>query len=301
MRRFVLLALSLLVSQPIVATGVLADAESPQAEQLGESLRMTMSSGAPNQYFFRGLLQSDKGFLWQSNSNLDVALHDSPEFKLIIPVGFWFSVHPGDKNRAVGKGPAAWYESRLSGGLAVEGQAYRADLRLVVYSSPNGSFEDVYELLLKLDLTDDVFWTKGQPERVFRGFFPSLIIANELKGARDGRNSGTFAGIQLAPRFRLFASQDFSIDAVLPLSVGLGLSDYYQLVERGSTRPKNHVLGYTSAAVLFDIVPRFMPARLGSYSILPSLEVLLPHAAQDAQPHVGAVELVAKIDSALRF
>ena len=43
---------------------------------------MTMSSGAPNQYFFRGLLQSDKGFLWQSNSNLDVALYDSKEFRL---------------------------------------------------------------------------------------------------------------------------------------------------------------------------------------------------------------------------
>ena len=109
---------------------------------------MTMSSGAPNQYFFRGLLQSDQGFLWQSNSNLDVALYDSKEFKLIIPVGFWFSVHPGDKAKT-GKGPAAWYESRLSGGIAAEGHGYRADLRLVVYSSPNGSFEDVYELLLQ--------------------------------------------------------------------------------------------------------------------------------------------------------
>ena len=42
---------------------------------------MTMSSGAPNQYFFRGLLQSDKGFIWQSNSNLDVALYDSQELQ----------------------------------------------------------------------------------------------------------------------------------------------------------------------------------------------------------------------------
>ena len=123
--------------------------------KLGESLRMTMSSGAPNQYFFRGLLQSDQGFIWQSNSNLDVALYDSKEFKLIIPVGFWFSVQPGDK-ATTGKGPAAWYQSRLSGGIAAQGEAYRADLRLVVYSSPNGSFEDIYELMLKVELFDDI-------------------------------------------------------------------------------------------------------------------------------------------------
>ncbi len=300
MRKFVLLALALVILQLMVHPAARADVVE-ESEQPGESLRMTMSSGAPNQYFFRGLLQSNKGFLWQSNSNLDVALYDSQAFKLIIPVGFWFSVHPGDKNRSVGKGPAAWYESRLSGGIAVEGEAYRADLRLVVYSSPNGSFEDVYELLLKADFLDDVIWTKARPNAVFRGFFPSVTLANELKGARDGRNSGLFAGIQLSPRFRLFSSPDFLIDAVIPLGVGLGLSDYYQLVDHGKARPTDHLLGYTSAGLLFDIVPRFMPVRLGSYSILPSLEVLLPNAAKDAQPHVGTVELVAKIDSALRF
>ena len=239
------LMLSLLTSRAAQAES----AEEPpgeipaQPEQVGESLRMTMSSGAPNQYFFRGLLQSEKGFIWQSNSNLDVALYDSKEFKLIIPVGFWFSVHPGDKARS-GKGPAAWYESRLSGGIAAEGSAYRADLRLVVYSSPNGSFEDIYELLLKVDLFDDTLFAKGSDTALFRGFFPSITFANELKGARDGRNPGAFAEVALAPRARLLASKDVWIDAVVPLAVGLGLSKYYQLTDRGDTTPSNHVLGY---------------------------------------------------------
>ncbi len=269
-------------------------------EQLGESLRMTMQSGAPNQYFFRGLLQSDRGFLWQSNSNLDVALYDSKQFRFIIPVGFWFSVHPGDKAKR-GKGPAAWYESRLSGGFAVEGAAYRADLRLMVYSSPNGSFRDVYELLLRADLFDDVWFAKGSERAVFRGFFPSITLANELKGARDGRRSGAFAEIALAPRARLLANKDVIIDLALPLALGMGLSKYYELVENGDTKPSNHVLGYASGGLLVDIVPRFVPARLGMYNILPSLTVLLPTAAHDAQPGVSAVELIAKIDSMLRF
>ena len=87
----------------------------------------------------------------------------------------------------------------------------------------------------------------------------------------------------------------------MPLALGLGLSKYYQLVDRGATTPTNHVLGYASGGLLFDIVPRFLPARLGVYNILPSLTVLLPTAAKDAQPHVDPVEFVAKIDSMLRF
>ncbi|MFT3927320.1 MAG: hypothetical protein QM778_32575 [Myxococcales bacterium] len=276
-------------------------AETPKApEGLGDSLRMTMSSGAPNQYFFRGILQSDKGFIWQSNSNLDVALYDSKEFKLIIPVGFWFSVHPGDKAKT-GKGPAAWYESRLSGGIAAEGQGYRADLRLVVYSSPSGSFEDVYELMLKVDLFDDVVFAKESEKQGFRGFFPSITLANELKGARDGRDSGTYLELDVAPRARLLASKDVWIDAVLPLAIGLGLNKYYQFAEFGDTKPTNHVLGYASAGLLLDIVPRFVPARLGAYNILPSITALLPAATKDAQPGVRTVEVVAKIDSMLRF
>ena len=213
-----------------------------------------MSSGAPNQYFFRGVLQSDKGFIWQSNSNLDVALYDAKEFKLIIPVGFWFSVQPGDKAKT-GKGPAAWYESRLSGGIAAEGNGYRTDLRLVVYSSPNGSFEDVYELLLKVDLFDDVLFAKDSDTAFFRGFFPSITLANELKGARDGRDSGLFAEFALAPRARLLASKDVWIDAVVPLAIGLGLSKYYQLVDRGDTTPTDHVLGYASGGLFSHRAP----------------------------------------------
>ena len=57
----------------------------------------------------------------------------------------------------------------------------------MVYSSPNGSFEDVYELLLKADFFDDVSGPRASRTR-FRGIFPSVTLAKELKGARDGRD-----------------------------------------------------------------------------------------------------------------
>ena len=116
-----------------------------------------------------------------------------------------------------------------------------------------------------------------------------------------GAISGMFAEFALAPRARLLATKDVWIDAVVPLAIGLGLSKYYQLVDRGDTTPTNHVLGYASGGLLFDIEPRFVPARLGRCNVLPSFTVLLPTAAKDAQPHVDPVEFVAKIDSMLRF
>ena len=69
----------------------------------------------------------------------------------------------------------------------------------------------------------------------FRGIFPSLTLANEVKGARDGRDSGTFMEVRVAPRARLLAHQDVWMDVVLPLALGMSLHDYYQLVDRGDT------------------------------------------------------------------
>ena len=76
----------------------------PEPEQLGESLRMTMSSGAPNQYFFRGLLQSDKGFSGSPTRIWTWPSMTPRRSRLIIPVGFWFSVHPGIRPNRKGTG-----------------------------------------------------------------------------------------------------------------------------------------------------------------------------------------------------
>ena len=45
-----------------------------------------------------------------------------------------------------------------------------------------------------------------------------FAIANELKGARDGRDSGLFAEFAVAPPARLLATKDVWIDAVVPMA-----------------------------------------------------------------------------------
>jgi hypothetical protein len=274
-------------------------------EELGQSLHMRMTSGAPNQYFFRGLFQNDKGFIGQANANLDVALYDSKALKVMIPVGFWFSLHPGNQAKS-GKGPAAWYESRLSSGLVLANDYFRADARLVVYSSPNGSFRDVYELDLVGELHDDAWWTRGNERALFRGIFPTLTLATEVKGARDGQGSGTFMELRAEPRVRLLANRDWIVEVATPAALGVSLHDYYQIWEVGHTTPTNHGLGYASIGALFDIAPLLIPRRLGLYNILPSLDLLFPTAYKDAAKSpstspVQSVEIVAQIFSMLRF
>ena len=65
----------------------------------------------------------------------------------------------------------------------------------MVYSSLSGTFEDVYELMFKVGLFDDVVFARGDDAAFFRGFFPSLTLADELEGACDGRDSGTLLGM----------------------------------------------------------------------------------------------------------
>ena len=172
----------------------------------------------------------------------------------------------------------------------------------MVYSSPNGTFEDVYELLLKVDLFDDVAVCRGDSDaHVFRGFFPRSRWRTSSKAHATGENSGTFAEFALAPRAPPARLQGRLIDAVVPLAIGLGLSKYYQLVDRGDTTPTNHVLATRPAGLLFDIVPRFVPARLGRYNVLPSLTVPVADCSQGRTAARRSSRVLAKIDSMLRF
>ena len=88
---------------------------------------------------------------------------------------------------------------------------------------------------------------------------------------------------------------------MFPVAVGLGLSEYYQLGGFGDTAPTNHILGYASFGVLFDIVPRFTPSTARQLQYPAVARGVAAHAANDAQPHVNTVEFVAKIDSIAAF
>lgn len=274
------------------------------AEDVGEAIHARLTSNSPNQYLFRGLLQKDKGAIGQASSELVVDLHESESFRFGIPVGFWLSLHPGEKSGQSGPGPAAWYESRIDGGIQLEVSDLTMDGRLVVYSSPNGSFEDIYELRGVLSYSDQTLFDGDNPKAVFRGIFPQATLAIEAKGARDRHKSGTYAELALAPRLHVLEGVALAADIAFPMRAGVSLSNYYEMQTKSGI--KDQTLGFASVGGMLDVEARFVPVRLGLYNVRLSLDAILPVAQNEALKVVGAkdpdsVELVFAAETVLTF
>ncbi len=282
------------------------------AEDVGEAIHARLSSNSPTQYLFRGLLLKDKGAIGQASSELVVDLYESDSIRFGIPVGFWLSLHPGEKAGQLGRGPAAWYESRIDGGVQLEVNHLTLDGRLVVYSSPNGTFEDVYELRGIASYNDQALFAGDDVKAVFRGFFPQMTLASEAKGARDGGKSGTYAELAIAPRLHVLEGVALAADLAFPMRVGLSVSNYYEMRDKSGAF-KDHKLGFASVGGMLDIEARFVPRRLGLYNIHLSVDAILPVAQNEASAaslskaqlrtykNPDSVELVIAAETVLTF
>jgi hypothetical protein len=171
-----------------------------------------------------------------------------------------------------------------------------------VYLSPNGSFQDVYELDLYGRFKDDVLWAGADDDALFRGFFPALTVAQELSGARDGQNVGTYMELAIAPTLRVMYNALLGLDILFPVSLGMSLHDYYQIPSRPTGKIQNNFLGYASVGVLLDFDERWVPERLGGWHGKMGLDVIFPKAQSDARvPHVDTAEFVVRGDLVLDF
>ncbi len=274
---------------------------SASAEDVGEAIHARLASTSPNQYVFRGLKLKDKGVIGQAASDLVVDLYNSDTFRFSIPVGFWLSLHPGDKAGRVGPGPAAWFESRIDLGAQMQIYDLTLDGRLIVYSSPNGSFEDIYELRGIASYNDQKLFAGDDKKAIFRGIFPQATLAVEAKGARDRGESGTYAELAMAPRFHVLEGVALAADFSFPLSLGASLSNYYEVPTK-SGKVEDQALGFVSAGGMLDIAARFVPQRLGLYNLRLSLDAVLPLAQNKAVGNdTDTVELVFGAQSVLTF
>lgn len=271
------------------------------AEDVGEAIHARLTSTSPNQYLFRGLKLKDKGVIGQASSELVVDLYTSETFRFGIPVGFWLSLHPGEKTGRVGPGPAAWFESRIDGGGQMQIHDLTLDGRLVVYSSPNGSFEDIYELRGIASYDDQALFAGEDDKAIFRGIFPQATLAIEAKGARDGGKSGTYAELAIAPRFHVLEGVALAADFSFPMSVGASLSNYYEVPTSAGT-VEDQALGFVSFGGTLDVAARFVPERLGLYNVRLSLDAVLPIAQNEAVGNnTDTVEILFAAQTVLTF
>ena len=115
----------------------------------------------------------------------------------------------------------------------------------------------------------------------FRGFFPSVTLANELKGARDGRRLGHVrASSRWRRGSRLFASKDVWIDACVPLGARAWSLEVLSARRRrrdAPTEPRARLRFRAAAlrhrAALHSRAPR-------PYNVLPSLDGAVADGSQ---------------------
>jgi len=272
-----------------------------RAEEKGESIYLDMVGSLVNQYYFRGIRQGSKGVVMQGEATMKVALYDEDEFKFYTLGGAFVSFHPGDQ-RGGDSLSASLLEGRGFLGLGAWTPALDISALFYAYTSPNGSFGDVYELDLFGRLKDDVFWAGKDDDQLWRGFFPSITLAQEVSGARDGQNKGTYLELAMAPRLRLLHGAILGLDFVFPMSLGLSLHDYYQFRPQPGARLQSYGLGFAAVGFQIDFDERWVPERLGGWHVKPGFDVLFPKAQHDAGVRfVDTAEFVVRGDLVLDF
>jgi hypothetical protein len=297
----------------LIACCALLSAASPAAaEEKGESIYIDMYGSLVNQYYFRGLRQGSKGVVMQGAADMRVALYDEDDFKFETIGGAFLSFHPADERNGDGLS-AALLELRGFLGLGVKTPYMEVSGLFYAYTSPNGTFEDVYELDLHGRFKDDVLWAGRDDDAPFRGLFPAITVAQEVSGSRDGGNVGTYLELDLAPRLRLLHGAILGFEVSFPMALGMSLHDYYQIpsyqparTPEGALRPtgkiENYFLGYASVGVLTDFEQRWLPERLGEWHGRIGMDVLFPRAQNSAHVmYVDTTEFVVHGDMALDF
>lgn len=272
-----------------------------RAEDKGESIYVDMQGSLVNQYYFRGMRQGAKGVVMQGGADMRVALYDEDDFKFQTVGGGFLSFHPSDA-RGGDTLSASLLELRGHLGLGVSSPVMEVRGFFQVYTSPNRSFDDVYEVVLNGTFKDDALWAGNYDDELFRGFFPTLTLAQEVGGARDGGDHGTYLEVAVAPTLRVLHSALLNADFSFPASLGMSLHNYYQLPSPTTLSLKNHFLGYASVGFLADFEQRWLPDRLGGWHGRVGIDVLFPKAQRDAAtPHVDKVEPVFRGELVLEF
>src|SRR5215813_5662595 len=193
------------VRNAMAVLGLVAVQASSAAAQATSSanagnIQLTAYFDVTNAYLFRGLLQTDTGWILQPAADVGVRLFDAAGPAL--HVGTWNTLNTG---LAGSDGPTGrlWYESDFYASLSYAlTEDFGVGATYTAYTSPNGSFSSVKELSFKIGPNDSI-----PPSTTSPLFSPYALIAFELDtqpglGQADGgREGGTYLELGGAPRW----------------------------------------------------------------------------------------------------
>ena len=222
---------------------------------------VSVSAGVefPTAYFFRGILQEDRGFIAQPflETNIKVYEGEGALNSVGAKLGFWNSFQ--SQSPVVPSDPTGWYEADLYGGLTFGlFDKLQAGVIYTAYISPNNSFGTVQEIAFKLAFDDS---------KLLGAFAlaPSFLVAFELDGQADAgliSDEGVYVQLGIQPGFKLFEDAKYPVSVTFPMTLGLGLDDYYEF-----NTGNNSTFGYFDLGLVVGIPLAFIPATYGTWEI----------------------------------
>lgn len=247
-------------------------------------------------YYFRGALQEDQGLIVQPWGELGISVFDEgegPVQSLGFYAGIWTSFHEEQTGAMTdADGPDSWYEADLYFGASVGLPAnFSAELAYIAYTSPNDAWDTIEEIDLGLAYDDSALWSDT-------GFSlsPSAMLAFEIDNTLLGSDEGIFLGLGVEPGFALLDSEDYPLTLAVPVTVGLGLDNYYE-----DANDDNETFGYASVKPTVSTPLAFMPSEYGQWTLSAAVELLYLGDTNEALNNGDEFEAVGSLGLSLSY
>ena len=217
-----------------------------------------------NQYFFRGIVQENRGAIAQPWIDFVFPLGEGENTSWSFNIGTWNSLHDGPTGSG-GAGMSMHYELDAYAGIGVDfAENWSSSVSYVVLYSPNSAFATVKELDISISFDDSGLF--GGESSSFSGVQPSVTLAWELDGQSDGGDDeGIYLEVGIEPAFDLIDP----VSASFPLVTGFSLSNYFEF-GTGS----DDFFGFAQGGVSLSTPLNFVPARLGSWTLSGGVSIL---------------------------
>lgn len=192
------------------------------------AMTLTASFDFLNQYMFRGIRQNSSGIAMWPAVDLGIATYSGKGGlkSLGVNLGTWNSLHTGDTG-SDGPSGKLWYESDFYASLGFGfGGGTSLTATYTSYTSPNGSYSTVKEIMFKLAVDDSGHLGKSAVK-------PYVIVARELNAEQDGLTNGQAdAGLNAGTYLEIGGAPGYSgkmASVAIPVKAGFSLGDYYEL------------------------------------------------------------------------
>jgi len=227
------------------------------AEEDGSRISGILQIDFTNAYFFRGIMNERDGFIGQPWGELYFNLFSADEGlvrDVTIGGGVWNSWHSEKTGRDHGPGPlyeTDWYPLFSVG--------FENDITFTLiyyfYSSPNGAFDTVEELNLKLEWDDSEVLG-----RFALAPWVNLAMETHLTSFGDDKGEGVQLGIE--PTLFELESDEYPLSFSLPAELGLTIDDYYE-----DANGSENTFGYASLGLMASLPITAIPENFGSWSV----------------------------------